>query len=121
LIYAINSFCLKVIRTCISVLIRNINIIKNTINALKSLLIVIPKKFKVSLSEKRKFKDEYNKPSPNISKQTPIKIRTEMVNIFLFELNFDSINRISSLTFITLVDFDFYHFKLLIQMFLILY
>tara|TARA_Y100000385_G_scaffold53277_1_gene50699 strand:- start:630 stop:935 length:306 start_codon:yes stop_codon:yes gene_type:complete len=98
--YAINSFCLKVIRTCIRVLIRNTNIIKDTINALKSLLIVIPKKFKVSLSEKRKFKEEYNKPKPNISKQTPIKIKIEILNIFLFELNLESISNISSLTFI---------------------
>jgi hypothetical protein len=109
--YAINSFCLKVIRTCIRVLIRNTNIIKNTINALKSLLIVIPKKFKVSLSEKRKFNEEYNKPKPNISKQTPIKIRTEIENTFLFELNFDSISKTSSLAFITLLNFNFYDFK----------
>jgi hypothetical protein len=109
--YAINSFCLKVIRTCISVLIRNTNIIKNTINDLKSLLIVIPKKFKVSLSEKRKFNEEYNKPRPNISKQTPIKIRTEIENTLLFELNFESISKTSSLTFITLLNFNFYHFN----------
>jgi hypothetical protein len=103
--YAINSFCLKVIRTCISVLIRNTNIIKNTINDLKSLLIVIPK------SEKRKFNEEYNKPRPNISKQTPIKIRTEIENTLLFELNFESISKTSSLTFITLLNFNFYHFN----------